>query len=250
LPVLEPERLVGLHFNPVAQMQLVEVVRGRTTDDESFAKAAAFVGAIRRLPLPVTSSPGFLVNRILMPYLMEAVIMVMEGIPAAAVDRAALEFGMPMGPIELADTVGLDICLSAANPPGITARGAEAVGGAGAPAGSEKSGQGFTRSRRGGGTVEAKWRRRQPVWRSLMLRLFNEAVACRREGVVADEDLLDAGVIFGTGFAPFRGGPLRHVRSEGVAALYRKLQGLEARYGGRFAPDAGWRDLLEKETVQ
>jgi len=247
-----PARLAGLHFfNPVAQMQLVEVVRGRSTDDGTFAKAAAFVGVIRRLPLPVISSPGFLVNRILMPYLMEAMIMVMEGLPAAAVDRAALAFGMPMGPILLADTVGLDICLSAAtilagHYGGEVPKRLEELVAAGRLG--KKSGQGFYTFKEGRPVLPGD-KRDAPaaadLGERLMLRLFNEAVACRREGVVADEDLLDAGVIFGTGFAPFRGGPLHHVRSEGVAALYGTLQSLEARYGGRFAADAGWRDLLE-----
>ena len=252
-----PARLVGLHFfNPVAQMQLVEVVEGKSTDEETFAKAAAFVGAIRRLPLPVASSPGFLVNRILMPYLMEAVTMVTEGVPPAAVDRAALAFGMPMGPILLADTVGLDICLSAAkilagHYGGEVPKRLEDLVAAGRLG--KKSGQGFYTFEEGRPVLPGD-KEGAPAGADLedrlMLRLFNEAVACRREGVVADEDLLDAGVIFGTGFAPFRGGPLHHVRSEGVAALYGKLQGLEARCGKRFAPDAGWQELLGKETVR
>ena len=111
----QPKRLVGLHFfNPVAQMQLVEIVHGKTTLKKWQKQAAAFVRQIGRLPLPVKSSPGFLVNRILMPYLLEAVQMEQEGIPIMAIDKAATSFGMPMGPIELADTVGLVICLSVA----------------------------------------------------------------------------------------------------------------------------------------
>lgn len=250
-----PERLVGLHFfNPVAKMQLVEVVQGARTDGETLARATAFVGAIGRLPLPVKSSPGFLVNRILMPYLLEAVTMETEGIPAADIDRAALAFGMPMGPILLADTVGLDICLSVARilaghfaaevPQRLT--DLVAAGRLG-----KKSGQGFYRYRNGK-TVTAKGDKRSKdgddLAQRLMLRLLNEAVACLREGVVADADLLDGGVIFGTGFAPFRGGPLQHIRSTGAELLLERLQAHEERYGSRFAADAGWRALIDEET--
>ena len=166
-----------------------------------------------------------------MPYLMEAVIMVMEGIPAAAIDRAALEFGMPMGPILLADTVGLDICLSVArilagHYGGEVPKRLEELVAAGRLG--KKSGQGFYAFEEGRPVLPGN-KREAPaaadLEERLMLRLFNEAVACRREGVVADEDLLDAGVIFGTGFAPFRGGPLHHIRSEGVAALYGTVAG-------------------------
>ena len=109
----DPTRLVGLHFfNPVAKMMLVEIVIGRQTRPELTAPAAAFVRQIDRLPLPVKSAPGFLVNRVLAPYLMAAMRCVDEGIAPETVDEAALAFGMPMGPIELADTVGLDICVA------------------------------------------------------------------------------------------------------------------------------------------
>lgn len=250
-----PERLVGLHFfNPVAKMQLVEVVRGRTTSEETIARALSFAGAIGRLPLPVASSPGFLVNRVLMPYLMEAVIMESEGIPAAAIDRAALEFGMPMGPLLLADTVGLDICLSVAKilaghfGTEVPKKLEELV--AGGKLG-KKSGRGFYGYEEGEPVVSGGEKGEAPplvLAERLMLRLFNEAAACLREKVVADGDLLDAGVIFGTGFAPFRGGPLHHIRSEGIDLLLEQLQRLEERYGSRFAADPGWRELSEKET--
>ena len=111
-----PKRLVGLHFfNPVAMMQLIEIVSAENTDTKVAQDAAAFARQINRLPLPVKSSPGFLVNRILMPYLLEAVELLEDGIPGPAIDQAATDFGMPMGPIELADTVGLDICLAVAD---------------------------------------------------------------------------------------------------------------------------------------
>lgn len=250
-----PERLVGLHFfNPVAKMQLVEVVTAGITSKETLNRATAFVGAIRRLPLPVVSSPGFLVNRILMPYLMEAMIMEAEGIPATAIDRAAVEFGMPMGPLLLADTVGLDICLAVARKlsghfnlePPKRLEDLVSTGRLG-----KKSGKGFytyengrpaVAGRKGGSFPAADLEER------LLLRLLNESVACWREKTAADADLIDAGVIFGAGFAPFRGGPLTHIRSQGVAFLHGRLNTFAERYGSRFTPDAGWSELPPKDS--
>lgn len=245
-----PERLVGLHFfNPVAKMQLVEVVRGETTAEETTARATALVGAIRRLPLPVASSPGFLVNRILMPYLMEAIIIESEGVPAAVIDRAALRFGMPMGPLLLADTVGLDICLSVSRnlsahfniQPPKRVEDMVAAGRLG-----KKSGNGFYTYENGKPVIPRRIREAFPtadLEERLLLRLLNEAVACWREKRAADAGLIDAGVIFGAGFAPFRGGPLRHIRNAGVAFLHGRLNTFAERYGSRFTPDAGWLEL-------
>ena len=248
--LVRPERLIGLHFfNPVAKMQLVEVVAMAASDPTALSRAAALVLAIRRLPLPVRSSPGFLVNRILMPYLLEAVTLVEEGVPAALVDRAAIDFGMPMGPLRLADAVGLDICLSVAR---IFARHygttlpalLEQLVGAGQLG--LKSGRGFYGYGRGGAGQVARGKQTadSQIAERIMLRLLNEAVACRREGVVGDDDLLDAGVIFGSGFAPFRGGPLRYIRESGPRQLFVTLQALEQRFGSRFTPDVGWQELL------
>jgi 3-hydroxyacyl-CoA dehydrogenase/enoyl-CoA hydratase/3-hydroxybutyryl-CoA epimerase len=243
-----PERLVGLHFfNPVAKMQLVEIVRGIHTAENAVQQALAFTRAIDRLPLPVTSTPGFLVNRVLMPYLIEAVALETEGQPAALIDRAAVEFGMPMGPIELADTVGLDVCLhvarilSASLDVEVPQRLADLVdeGRVG-----RKSGAGFYTWRKG-----KPLKPRPESGRALpgdaadrmLLRLINEARACLREGVVEDGDLLDAGMIFGTGFAPFRGGPLAHAATLGNEQVLHRLQELTTRYGSRFTPDPGWK---------
>ena len=241
----DPSRLVGLHFfNPVAQMQLVEIVRGAHTSAAALDRARGFTSAIERLPLDVKSSPGFLVNRILMPYLLEAVTMVDEGIPIAAVDRAAVEFGMPMGPILLADTVGLDICLSVAEllsgPLGVAVPdGLREMVGRGHLG--KKSGRGFYRyDKRGrprplkgeGGDV--------PIAERLILRLLNEAMACLREGVVADPDAVDAGMVYGTGFAPFLGGPMRYAEALGAAGVRESLRRLAEEYGARFNPDIGW----------
>ncbi|MGH8468416.1 MAG: 3-hydroxyacyl-CoA dehydrogenase NAD-binding domain-containing protein [Gammaproteobacteria bacterium] len=246
-----PERLVGLHFfNPVAKMQLIEVIDAPATDPECLAKTAALVRALDRLPLPVKSSPGFLVNRVLMPYLMEAIVLWSEGIPPEIVDHAATEFGMPMGPLELADTVGIDICLSVgqilaghfkSEVPG-QLRKLVSQGHLG-----RKSGKGIYAYRKG-----KPVRRRShgkdsydldEIRDRLMLRLINEAVACLREGVVEDADLLDAGMIFGTGFAPFRGGPLHYVKDAGKEAIEGRLEALTTRFGPRFTPDPGWTTL-------
>lgn len=246
-----PSRLVGLHFfNPVAKMQLVEVVKGQETSEEIIRSAAAFTGKIGKLPLQVKSTPGFLVNRILMPYLMEAVIMVNEGIEPVTVDQAAINFGMPMGPIELADTVGLDICLSVAE---ILSRhlGGEipdnlrdriATGNLG-----KKTGRGFYEYKKGK-VVKPKQDKNQRISEDiqdrLIFRLMNESVACLREGVVEDMDQLDAGIIFGTGFAPFRGGPMHYNQAKGLAEQIKRLEFLAQTYGDRFQKDDGWAELL------
>ena len=189
---------------------------------DALDRATALVGAIRRLPLPVKSSPGFLVNRILMPYLMEALTLVGRGVSPQEIDRAALAFGMPMGPVLLADTVGLDVCLSVARILGAAfgGRGARRAWSRWWPTATwgEKTGQGFYRYRNGRPEIpKGPPPMGDAIEQRLMMRLLNEAVACLREGVTLDEDLLGAGVIFGTGFAPFRGGPLHHNREEGIS---------------------------------
>ncbi|MDJ0807386.1 MAG: 3-hydroxyacyl-CoA dehydrogenase NAD-binding domain-containing protein [Gammaproteobacteria bacterium] len=249
-PLAEPQRLIGLHFfNPVAKMQLVEVVHNKGTDPLAIHQGAAFVRRIDRLPLPVKSSPGFLVNRILMPYLLEAVELIEEGVPASLIDRAAKDFGMPMGPVELADKVGLDICLAVAEKLApvyhtqVPDKLRELVG---QNRLGLKSGRGFYHYAHGKKTdVPPPARSSQPsdLTERLIFRLLNEAVACLREGVVENADLLDAGIVFGTGFAPFRGGPMRYIESGGWDARRRQLDTLEQRHGDQFRPDAGWANL-------
>lgn len=226
-----PERLVGIHyFNPVAKMQLVEVVKGDKTSQEIEDKAIAFVREIDRLPLPVKSSPGFLVNRILMPYLLEAVQLVNEGIPMTAIDKAMTNFGMPMGPVTLADTVGLDVCLSVAKylgkyfntpvPKQLEDLVAQKKLG-------RKTGEGFYKYDKKGKQIKpnepAYDKPLDEISNRLVLIMLNEAFACLREGVVSDGDLLDAGMIFGTGFAPFRGGPIHYAKSQGIKELYQQF---------------------------
>ena len=210
----DPSRLVGLHFfNPVARMMLVEIVVGATTRASLVAPAAAFVRQIDKLPLPVKSAPGFLVNRVLAPYLMAAMRAVDEGIAPETVDEAALAFGMPMGPIELADTVGLDICVAVgkllganAEPPRELMKRVEA-GELG-----KKSGRGFYRWEAGKPVKGAAGTPPAGLADRLVGPYVDEAKAALAQGIVADADLVDAGAIFGTGFAPFRGGPLHHAK--------------------------------------
>lgn len=240
-----PGRLVGLHFfNPVALMPLVEIIRGKETDEKVVQQTLAFGKNIGKLPLAVKSSPGFLVNRILMPYILEAVTMIDEGIPAEVIDKAATDYGMPMGPIELADTVGLDICKSVANilsaaldmplPDNLKQLSDEKLG--------KKTGEGFYRysNNKPIKNKNAHYPNPQEVQDRLVLRLVNEATACLREGIVEDKDLIDAGVIFGTGFAPFRGGPLEYIRATGAENLSKTIDGLAAKFGNRFNKDTGW----------
>ncbi|HWG76788.1 MAG TPA: 3-hydroxyacyl-CoA dehydrogenase NAD-binding domain-containing protein [Steroidobacteraceae bacterium] len=247
-----PSRLVGLHFfNPVAQMPLVEVVHAAGTDAATLAAAMAFTRRIDKLPLPCRSSPGFLVNRVLFPYLHEALYAAGEGIAFAAIDRAAVDFGMPMGPIELSDVVGLDVLLHVGE---IVTR---ELGQQAPPFVSQvralvqqrhlgrKSGQGFYTWQDGKVVREVHDAPASTELADrLILALVNECVACLREGIVEDADLIDAGVIFGTGFAPFRGGPLHYARARGIAACVQRLRELAQRHGARFAPDEGWA-LLE-----
>ncbi|MEE9396561.1 MAG: 3-hydroxyacyl-CoA dehydrogenase NAD-binding domain-containing protein [Methylococcales bacterium] len=243
-----PGRLVGIHFfNPVPKMQLVEVIASENTDKKALARATTFVRKIDRLPLPVKSSPGFLVNRILMPYLLEAVTLLSEDHSPETIDQAATNFGMPMGPILLADTVGLDICLSVASILG------EKLGLAVPEKLKQMVEQGDLGKKTGKGFYSYAAKGKPEKTRStpsnestalitdrLVLRILNESMACLREGVVADTDLLDAGMVFGTGFAPFTGGPMHYVATKGRDTLLERLKELEKTYGERFKPDAGW----------
>ncbi len=250
----DPGRLVGLHFfNPVAQMPLVEVIESTRTRPAVLAAALAFTRGVDKLPLPCRSSPGFLVNRILMPYLTEAMLAAGEGIPLAVIDQVAVRFGMPMGPIELADTVGLDVCLH-------VGRILASAYGRPAPEALEplvsagklgrKSGAGLYQWQDGKAIKPPAGAAVAPgdLEDRLVLPMLNEAVAILREGVVADENLIDAGVIFGSGFAPFRGGPLRYARERGVAEVRRRLDELALGYGPRFGPDPGW-DAFARSAV-
>lgn len=251
-----PERLVGVHFfNPVDKMPLVEVVFGEQTMDEIVFQAAAFVGAIHRFPLPVASRPGFLVNRVLMPYLMEAMMIFEEGVPAPVIDQAVVQFGMPMGPIMLADKVGLDVCLSVAE--NLThyfggkvpdrLRAMVKAGQLGM-----KSGQGFYQYKNGKPAKTEKVDSSTipiDIADRMILRMINECIACLTEKVISDPDLLDAGMIFGAGFAPFLGGPIQYARSRGIKTVVARLDAYAKQYGDRFKPHPGWQNIANHAMV-
>jgi 3-hydroxyacyl-CoA dehydrogenase/enoyl-CoA hydratase/3-hydroxybutyryl-CoA epimerase len=242
----DPDRFVGVHFfNPVAQMPLVEIVRCADTSQEALDLALAFVKGIGKFPLECKSAPGFVVNRILAPYMLEAMHLVEDGLSLAEIDRTAVTFGMPMGPIELADSVGLDVVLHVSKVLGTDMQGPvpERLGTMVADGKlGRKSGQGFyewvdgkaQRPPTGGARAPADTEDR------LILPMVNEAMACLSDGVVTDVDLLDAGVIFGTGFAPFHGGPINYARERGIEKVTARLEELAAAYGDRFTPHAGW----------
>jgi 3-hydroxyacyl-CoA dehydrogenase/enoyl-CoA hydratase/3-hydroxybutyryl-CoA epimerase len=239
---------VGLHFfNPVASLPLVEVISAATTSQGALDEAMSFVSQIGKLPLPCRSAPGFVVNRILTPYMLEALRAHQDGYAFETIDAAATGFGMPTGPIELADRVGLDVALHVAkilsgvlraDPPQLLAEKV-AKGDLGA-----KTGRGFYTYADG----KAVRRKDAPAPDAelvdrLLLPMINEAVACLAEGVVGDADLLDAGAVFGAGFAPFTGGPMNYARQRGIGEVADKLAMLATRYGTRFTPHAGWRKL-------
>jgi len=254
--IARPAQFAGLHyFNPVALMPLVEIIRHDAMAPETEQRLAAFCKAIDKLPVPVAGTPGFFVNRVLFPYMLEAATAFAEGIPGAAIDRAAVKFGMPMGPIELIDTVGLDVAAgvgaelapflglpipaSLSTPPDPGKRG-------------KKDGQGLYKWVDGHAQkpeLPKDYKAPDDLEDRLILPLLNEAVACLHDGVVADADLLDAGVIFGTGFAPFRGGPIQYIRETGAGVLVEKLKALQSKYGERFAPREGWSNPVLDKTA-
>jgi 3-hydroxyacyl-CoA dehydrogenase/enoyl-CoA hydratase/3-hydroxybutyryl-CoA epimerase len=251
----KPERLVGLHFfNPVSRMLTVEVVSHDRADQAVLATARSFVGMIDRLPVPVKSAPGFLVNRALTPYMIEAMVMIDEGVAKETIDKAAEKFGMPMGPIELADQVGLDICLDVADmlkkslpreqpdaPQWLRDKVANKELG-------RKTGKGFYVWKDGKAQKSGDGAAPTPEMTDrLILPILDVCVGALREGVVDDADVADGAMIFGTGFAPFRGGPLHYAKARGVDNVVAALQGLAQKYGKRFAPDPGW-DQLKKRA--
>ena len=245
-----PDRLVGIHFfNPVAMMQLVEVVRGEHTSGAAVNEALAFVSAIDKLPIEVKSAPGFLVNRVLMSYLAEAMRLYDEGVAPEVIDAEALRFGMPMGPIELADTVGLDICQAVATEL-MTAFGGEDNGVvarrvAQARLG-KKSGEGFYKWVKG----RAQKARLPGGYRSpdiadrMVYSMLNESVQCLAEGIVKDAEYLDLGMIFGAGFPPFHGGPVQYIRALGQTDCEGRLKELSEPDRPRFSPQPGWNEIV------
>ena len=253
--IQRPAQFAGLHyFNPVAQMPLVEIIHHDGMAPETEKRLAAFCKALGKFPVPVAGTPGFLVNRVLFPYMLEAATAYAEGIPGPVIDKAAVKFGMPMGPIELLDTVGLDVAAGVGKElaPFLGLQIPAALATVEQDKRGKKDGQGIYKWENGRAVkpeVAKDYKAPDDLEDRLILPLLNEAVACLHDGVVADADLLDAGVIFGTGFAPFRGGPIQYIRSAGADGLVEKLKTLQARHGERFAPRPGWDLPVLREPV-
>ncbi len=252
---VEPGRVAGMHFfNPVHRMPLVEVIRGERTNDETVATVFALAKALGKTPVVVRDAPGFLVNRILAPYLSEAVRLVQEGCRIEDVDAAMTAFGMPVGPLALLDDVGLDVAskggevLQAAFPERLQMGGEEALTAAGRLG--RKNGKGFydyegtSRKRPAREAYEAlrvEPRKESPLPGGVMearlvLPMINEAAFCLEDRIVEDPARLDLAMIFGTGFPPFRGGLLRYADSIGLGRVFSRLDDLAERLGPRFAP--------------
>jgi 3-hydroxyacyl-CoA dehydrogenase/enoyl-CoA hydratase/3-hydroxybutyryl-CoA epimerase len=262
-----PADLCGMHFfNPVQRMPLVEVIRGRDTGDAAVATVFALARALDKTPLIVNDGPGFLVNRILSPYLNEAGWMLGEGASVETIDRALLDFGMPMGPLRLLDEVGLDVARHAAavlyaafgermkpSPALAALAGTELLG--------RKGTRGFYRYEddRESGVNEAIYdllKRGLPVDRAgvppdrvrerCILSMVNEAARVLEDGIVAGPGDVDLGMITGTGFPPFRGGLLRWADTLGPRKLLEQLEALESAHGSRFEPALSIRQMAEE----
>ncbi len=257
-----PERVAGLHFfNPVHKMPLVEVVRAPGTTDAALARAARWAVALGKTPVLVRDAPGFVVNRILTPYLDEAVRLVGEGLSTVALDAAMRKFGMPVGPLELLDQIGLDVAAHVADSmaPVLAGRFGPNEGFARLRQSGwlgQKSGRGFYDHRgdrarpnplaenllRAGQSGAALTRALSPAARlaeareRMVLLMVNEAALVLDEGLTEDADTLDLAVVLGTGWAPHRGGPLHYADDRGVTEVVRALEGLAARHGPRFEP--------------
>lgn len=260
----DPGRVLGLHFfNPVHRMQLVEVVRTEQSRDEDVAMLVDFVKKLGKVPLVTADSPGFVVNRILFPYLDEAVRLHAEGVPTELIDRTLKRFGMPMGPLELLDQVGIDVAAHVAD----TLNGLSPEG---SPTGTalhemasqghigRKSGQGFYLYQHGGkhkGNAVANGAKPATISTDdirdrVVMRLVNEAAKCMQEGVVAEPWMIDLGMVLGTGFAPFLGGPLRMCELRGFGESVAKLDYFQKTIGPRFAPTQWLIDQIEHHTEQ
>jgi len=246
-----PKRFCGIHFfNPVAKMPLVEIITHDKLDKKVKDRVLGFVNAIDKLPLPVKSAPGFLVNRALTPYMVEAFLAYSEGVKPEVIDKVMEDFGMPMGPIELADTVGLDVGLHVAKVlrRDLTRETPEVPdwleklvekGDLG-----KKSGKGIYKWLKGK-PQKAKTDDQPPhdLTDRLILPLLNAVADCLAEDLIEDTDAADAGMIFGTGFAPFTGGPINYSKKRGVDDIVAKLKTLEEKHGPRFAVSKGWDKL-------
>ena len=259
----DPAKVVGIHFfNPVHRMQLVEVVQGTKTSTQTVATAIQFVKSIGKLPVLVKDSPGFLVNRILLPYMMEAFSLFAEGYRLERIDRVMLDFGMPMGPLRLTDEVGLDVSFHVGSdlvqriqnlpPLNNTIERMIAQGWLG-----RKSGKGFydysSGAERQNTEIHAYQPETEPTGADdttlrdrLVLVMVNEAARCLAEKVISDPADVDFAMIMGAGWAPFRGGPLRYADSVGISNVVARLQQLREDRRDYFAPCARLTDMVNQ----
>jgi 3-hydroxyacyl-CoA dehydrogenase/enoyl-CoA hydratase/3-hydroxybutyryl-CoA epimerase len=255
---VHPQRIVGLHFfNPVAKMPLVEVVRAKESSNEALATAAALAGRLGKTPILVADAPGFLVNRVLIPYLAEALAMAGEGTPIDQIDAALTEWGMPMGPFELLDTIGLDVAAHVLTTLGGVLREPPPIPAAIGTALARhwlgvKSGRGFYLHDAHGKRGKAKLvinaemqqlfnqhgvnQNNEQIVDRLILPMVNEAARVLEEGVTASADAIDLATVLGLGFAPFRGGLARYADAVGLRNIVARLEQLRGQFGPRFSP--------------
>jgi 3-hydroxyacyl-CoA dehydrogenase / enoyl-CoA hydratase / 3-hydroxybutyryl-CoA epimerase len=254
--LLHPERFVGFHFfNPVHKMPLVEVIRGEKTSDAALVTAVGLARKLGKTPVVVKDSPGFVVNRVLMPYLREALHLLEEGYTVPDIDEAMRRFGMPMGPFEVVDEVGLDVAykvagvLSKAFPERMQP----------SPALEKLIAAGRLGKKTGAGFYKHKGRTRKPdrsvrgilglnqarhpktldsLAERMVLAMINESARCVEEGIVAGPEQVDLAMVFGAGFPPYRGGVLRHADATGLESVVDRLRSLRAEKGPRFEPCA------------
>jgi 3-hydroxyacyl-CoA dehydrogenase/enoyl-CoA hydratase/3-hydroxybutyryl-CoA epimerase len=255
-----PENFVGMHFfNPVHRMPLVEIIRGTKTSDQTVAAIYAFSKKLGKTPIVVKDGPGFLVNRLLMPYLNEAGFFLDEGVPVEILDKAMTDFGMPMGPCLLLDEIGIDVAYKVGkifqSSFGNRVQGSRAVE---RLYGDHRLGRkgklGFYDHRGSrpvvdkgvealiGATKQPKYSAQEMVER-MVYPMINEAAMCLTEGIVQNPDDIDVGMIFGTGFPPFRGGPMHYADDEGMDRIVGRLDSLARQHGSRFEPCDYIKDL-------
>lgn len=256
----KPERFVGMHFfNPVHMMPLVEVIRGKNSSDEAVATTFQLAKKLGKTPIVVNDGPGFLVNRLLVPYMVEAVSLLEEGFEIETIDKAMMNFGMPMGPIELFDEVGIDVAYKVAKilAQTMSDRMAESdileklvqnkrLG--------KKSGVGFYKydgkkkssDASVNNLITVKSRSKmsaEELSRRMVYPMVNEAARCLQEKIAFRPQDVDLGMIFGTGFAPFRGGLLTYADTEGIDKIYESLNRFADQYGSRFKPTAALTEI-------
>lgn len=261
-----PEQFVGMHFfNPVHRMPLIEIVRGKETNSPTVATIYEFSKRLGKTPIVVRDGPGFLVNRLLMPYLNEAGFLLDEGVPIDELDKAMTGFGMPMGPCLLLDEIGIDVAYKVGKvfeaSFGARIKGSSAVEKLHQDHRLGKKGRlGFYNHRNARPVVDRKVYdliaatgrpsySPQELIERMVYPMINEAALCLSEELVASPDDIDIGMIFGTGFPPFLGGPLRYADREGAERIVRRLDELTARFGSRFEPCPYLKNLQEKKTT-